>query len=96
MSKPLPQYKCHKVVSALKIKKVVSDVELATEENRETDGSGVLHFEEEGYDPIRVDYKFMKKHYPQPGFYFVIYSDDYNSISPAQAFEEGYTLIQSE
>lgn len=85
MSKPLPQYQCHKKVWALKINRVVFN----------DDESGMLHFEEEGYDPIRVDYKFMKKHYPQPGFYFVIYSDDYNSVSPAQAFEEGYTLIET-
>jgi hypothetical protein len=93
MAKELPQYQCHKKVWALKIKKVVSDAELANEENRETDGSGVLHFEEEGYDPIRVDFKFMRKHTPQVGWYFVVYNDNYNSVSPAEPFEEGYTLI---
>jgi len=28
-----------------------------------------------------------------PGDYYVVYEDGYKSISPAKAFEEGYTLI---
>lgn len=80
----LPKYKCHKEVWALKIKAVVWN----------DDESGTLYFEEEGYDPIRVDYKFMKKHWPQPGMYFIVYSDNYSSVSPEKVFEEGYTLIE--
>lgn len=80
----LPKYKCHKEVWALKIKEVIWN----------DDESGTLKFEEEGYYPYNVDYKFMKKHWPQPGMYFVVYSDEYCSVSPAKAFEDGYTLIQ--
>ena len=48
---------------------------------------------EEGYSRIFVEPRFLSKHNPQPGGYFVVYSDGYQSFSPAQAFEEGYTLI---
>jgi hypothetical protein len=30
---------------------------------------------------------------PLPGDYLVIYEDGYRSISPAKAFEDGYTRI---
>ena len=33
------------------------------------------------------------KHDPQAGGYYVVYADGYQSFSPAQAFEEGYTRI---
>jgi hypothetical protein len=40
-----------------------------------------------------VSGEFMSKHKPVAGGYFVVYEDGYESFSPAQAFEEGYTLI---
>lgn len=40
-----------------------------------------------------VDAQFIAKHKPEVGGYFVVYNDGYESFSPAQAFEEGYTLI---
>jgi hypothetical protein len=49
--------------------------------------------EESGFAPIKVDGEYMAKHKPQPGGYYVVYSDGYKSFSPAKAFEEGYTRI---
>jgi hypothetical protein len=51
---------------------------------------------DEGFAPFPVSGEFMAKHKPQPGGYFVVYADGYQSFSPAQAFEEGYTRISNE
>lgn len=86
----LPKYKCHKEVWALKIKTLVRDGE---GEDRETDGSAIITPEEEGYVPFRVDHSYMHKHKPQEGGYYVLYEGGYESYSPAEAFEGGYTAI---
>ena len=83
--KPLPVYTCHKQVQALKIKAIVRQT---TWQGRET---ALLHFGD-GYVDIWVDADYVEKHNPQAGGYFVIYKDGYRSWSPAEAFEEGYTL----
>jgi hypothetical protein len=51
---------------------------------------------DEGYGPIIVDAAYIQKHNPQPGGYYIVYPDGYKSFSPAQAFEEGYTLITAD
>ena len=89
----LPKYKSHKEVWAIKIKEIVKDVDLANKENRETDGSAIITPEEGGYSPFSVDFRYLKKHNPEVGGYYVIYKDGYASWSPASAFEEGYTKV---
>lgn len=42
--------------------------------------------------PIPFDAEFYTKHKPEAGSYYVIYEDGYTSISPAKAFEDGYTI----
>ncbi|NMA73881.1 MAG: hypothetical protein GX963_06900 [Bacteroidales bacterium] len=86
----MPKYQSHKQVWALKIKAIVRDGE---GENRETDGSAMIIPEEEGYEPFKVDFEYMRKHKPQVGGYFVQYEDGYKSFSPAEPFESGYTRI---
>lgn len=79
----MPKYICHKQVWALKITKVTV--------NEEAD-SCILVFEQpETYGPHNVGYGFYQKHKPEPGGYYVVYADGYDSYSPAKAFEEGYT-----
>ena len=39
---------------------------------------------------------FVQKHNPQSGGYYVRYEDGYESYSPAEAFESGYTPIEEE
>lgn len=90
---PLPKYKSHKEVWALKIKSIQLDSELARKENRETDG-GASITPEERFLPIKVNHEYMRKHNPQVGGYYVRYKDGYESFSPAEAFEEGYTLVE--
>ena len=87
----MPKYKCYKEVWALKIKEIKRDGE---GENRETDGSAILGFEESGQDACKVDSDFMFKHKPEVGGYYVVYKDGYRSFSPAEAFETGYEKIQ--
>lgn len=48
---------------------------------------------DKGFAPFEVDAAYMQKHKPEVGGYFVVYADGYKSYSPAQAFEEGYSLI---
>jgi len=87
----IPLYECHKFVRALKIKSVERDIDLASKENRETDGSGIIIPENEDFLPFKVSYDYMKKRAPQAGGYYVVYKDGYESFSPAEAFEDGYT-----
>jgi len=91
VSVEMPKYKSHKEVWALKIKSIVRDGE---GENRESDGSAIITPEEEGYAPFRVEGDYLHKHKPQAGGYYVVYKDGYKSFSPAEAFEEGNTLIK--
>jgi len=89
----MPKYQSHKVVWALKIKEIVFDHDLASKENRETDGSAIITPEEDGYAPFEVDREYCRKHNPQVGGYYVVYEDGYKSWSPADAFEGGYTKL---
>lgn len=78
----LPRYQCHKQVSALQIKHCIPNPR------------GVeLHFADERYVPMQMTDEWMKKTGAEPGGYFVWYDDGYQSYSPAQAFEAGYTRI---
>lgn len=79
----LPQYQCHKKVSALKIAELRPVV----------GGSAILTPADAGYVRFEVDQEYVAKHKPQVGGYYVVYEDGYRSYSPAKAFEEGYTRI---
>jgi hypothetical protein len=52
-----------------------------------------LMLELRDYGTIEMTVKWMEKHDPQIGGYYVRYDDGYASYSPAKAFEEGYTLL---
>ena len=79
----LPRYRSHKEVWALKIQKVEIDV----------NGMGFIIPTNSKYAPISVFSAYLTKHDPQAGGYYVVYEDGYQSWSPAEAFEKGYTLI---
>ncbi len=84
VQRELPKYQSHKIVHALKIKKL---------EKPPPSGDCIFLPEEEGYDWKFLSAEYMKKHKPQVGGYYVVYDDGYQSWSPAKAFEEGYTKI---
>lgn len=76
-------YQCHKQVHAAKIVNIV----------RRDDGASILHLE--GGSFLAKCDKFMAKHEPHCGGYLVAYSDGYESFSPAEAFEAGYTALEA-
>jgi hypothetical protein len=79
----MPKYKCHKEVWALKIKDLKGPI----------GGPYVAYPEESGFAPFELSLDYCRKHDPQAGGYFVVYKDGYESFSPADAFEEGYTRL---
>lgn len=81
----MPRYRSHKTVHALKIAAIGGKPPHVM----------TLSFAEPGYAQIAVDPKMFARYTPAPGDYYVVYDDGYVSISPAKAFEEGYTLITS-
>ena len=92
-SAQMPQYRSHKKVWALKIASV-EDVSVV--EEHEGGGMGghsevLLSFENKTFAPVQVD----ARNRPQPatGWYYIVYPDGYQSFSPAEAFESGYSLV---
>lgn len=77
----MQKYKCHKEVMAAKI--IGMDIYSAS-------NTGRLLF---GDYSVGVNEEYLEKHGPKLGGYYVKYSDGYESYSPAEAFESGYTLI---
>lgn len=79
----LPLYKCHKTVRAAKIK------ELRVRQ------SGIADVFVEGMDsPLVQPSDWVERHQPRVGGYLVQYEGGYESYSPADAFENGYTRIE--
>jgi hypothetical protein len=77
----MPRYRCHKEVHALQIKFVTDDV---------------MHFVlSDMYAPHQASETLFARYRPQPGDYFVVYDDGYESISPRQAFEDGYRKLDA-
>lgn len=79
---PLPKYVCHKEVQALKIRSI-----------DRRDGKYFVVPAEPGFEPIEVGSTWLDRHGPKAGMYYVVYKDGYVSVSPAAAFEEGYTAV---
>ena len=75
----MQKYKCHKIVKAMQIQRM--------EAQSEDDGFVLLGDGEEHF----VTDSWFKKFSPQIGGYLVEYQDGYQSFSPKEAFEEGYT-----
>lgn len=84
-SKEMPTYKCHKVVRALKIAKI-------RPADESTEGTFITPADE-GYSMFEVSPEYVAKHEPKVGGYYVVYDNGYKSWSPAEAFEDGYTLL---
>lgn len=79
----LPQYLCHKKVRALKIGLV-----------HKVAGQWMLTPTNAHFDEVPVSEDYIKRNVPHAGGYFVVYEDGYQSFSPAEAFEAGYTAIE--
>lgn len=77
----LPQYQSHKKVWAGKITKI-----------KLLNTYTMLVLGEIG-ERVIVSRGYMVKHQPQVGGYFVRYEGGYDSYSPAEVFESGYTKV---
>lgn len=75
----LEKYKCHKIVDALRIVGVNNEYRELWFENYES--------------PIVRSKEYFDKHKPVSGGFYVVYRDGYESFSPGDAFESGYTKI---
>ena len=73
----LPKYRSHKVVQAAKI--------------TEVETLQVPHLVLDVGISVPVDPKWLARHDPKVGGYYVVYPDGYTSYSPADAFESGHT-----
>jgi hypothetical protein len=83
----MPQYQCHKLVHALQIKSAFRYPSNPGDES----GSVTLNFCDQRYSPMDLSIDLVARYWPKEGDYLVVYHDGYKSISPKQAFEEGYT-----
>jgi len=78
----LSLYQCHKQVQACKILGVF------------VDQHALVLGHEGAFQEIVPGPNYFNKHDPQPGGYYVVYADGYESYSPAEAFETGYTRVE--
>lgn len=92
VGRQLPMYKSHKEVWAFKIERIKADYDIRNERNEEREATSEIHLIGQGFD-IKVKETYVTKHNPQVGGYYVYYKDGYESFSPAEAFEEGYTRV---
>ena len=86
----LARWECHKVVSAGKI---VAWLALADSpgQYRITDIDVECADGSTCRVPVAAD--LCARYKPEVGDYYVVYQDGYASLSPAKAFEDGYTRI---
>ncbi len=89
----MPKYKCHKEVHALEIAEITFDADEARKEGRETTGKAVIMPTGEGFASFEVSAEYVSKHKPQAGGYYVVYEDGYESWSPKEVFEKGYSKV---
>lgn len=89
-STEMPKYKSHKEVWALKIKDISKGYKIKVDGFHPEWGAELIF--QDGLHKL-VTKEYLDKHKPQVGGYYVQYKGGYESFSPAQDFEEGYTLI---
>ncbi|MEE8364187.1 MAG: hypothetical protein V3R76_00235 [Gammaproteobacteria bacterium] len=77
----MQKYKCHKVVEAMKI----------DEMKIHPDGSATFYGS--GGQSVTVSLEYQQKHNAFAHGYYIRYKDGYESWSPSEAFEAGYSLI---
>lgn len=90
MTPVLPRWQCHKIVRAAQIVRLEQ-----VEQGGWRMTVGVLGPRVEDLTALRIEGDWYRKHQPSVGGYYVIYDDGYASYSPAEAFEAGYTRIDS-
>lgn len=92
----MPRYQSHKKVWALEIANISENESAERPKTGEplTQHPGyMLTFAEQGYAPKSVQYNVVSRYFPQPGDFFVVYDDGYESISPRKPFLDGYMRL---
>ena len=82
MTKALQKFRCHKVVEAFQIESCTESPDLSKQTLIGTKG-----------EEATVSQSYMSRHFPKKGGYFVQYPDGYQSYSPREAFESGYSPL---
>lgn len=82
----MKKYQCYKVVDAFKIDRIVDN----------GPEKGLFPKRPTGSVFVYVSAEWFDKHNPEVGGYYVRYKDGYDSYSPAEAFENGYTEMTSD
>lgn len=78
----LPRWQSHKIVHAAKIlRRDGDDITLLIPGSAEQENSSMV---------VKAANNMFARYTPVAGDYYVVYDDGYASISPRQAFEEGY------
>jgi hypothetical protein len=92
-SQLIPLYKCHKVVRAFQIKKIVTSYKETGDGGRTRMNGKFLVPTIENIPGVRVTEEWYQRFNPEAGGYFIVYEDGYTSYSPREAFEKGYDWI---
>ncbi len=91
----MPRYQCHKKVRALKIGSI--EHKPNPDQSGKTGSSSygaIIHPDDKKYAAFDVSAEYICKHRPMSGGYYVVYEDGYESYSPAEVFESGYSKLQ--
>jgi len=91
----LKLYKSHKQVQAMEVEAIYKPGSYLM--IHEVDGTKLdaWMLEGEGGHCVFVDQKYIDKHNPRAGGYYVLYPNGYESFSPPDVFEEGYNEIKT-
>lgn len=94
-TKQMTEYQSHKRVHGEKILKIIPEAEVPEDAaDRPEIGGAQIVFDNMTF--INVEPAYLEKHKPEIGGYVVIYKGGYASFSPAKAFEEGNTKVDTE
>lgn len=91
----MPRYQCHKKVRALKIGSI--EHKPNPDQSGKTGSSSygaIIHPDDKKYAAFDVSAEYICKHRPMSGGYYVVYEDGYESYSPAEVFESGYSKLE--
>lgn len=89
----LPRWQCHKQVYADRIVGIALLTELEAAQQRLEPGLSRYRWILQCGLTIVVTEALIARGRPQVHDYYVLYDDNYESWSPAKAFEEGYTKL---
>lgn len=93
----LRKFKSHKIVEGAKIVAIdkFDNPDKSGTTAASSYGAVLTVMTPDGEASIKVSPEYMNRHQPYAGGYFVRYEDGYQSFSPSEAFENGYTAMDN-